>query len=319
MLGLVHYSDDSDTDQPSAQHQQTTRSQTEPVIPLQDQPLDQSAKHLEPIAKQPNPSTAQQRKTLPGIRRNRPSPSAPSPEAGPSRTSDTTAQAPPQPAGADAVERWEDAFDAEFRGMSDEQVFRRVSRPPDMPGVEEWGIPPPTAERPSTALQAKVSNFLKLKIEQDRHINTTLLSSTAFANPHIYSKLVEFVDIDERGSAFPGGGWITRRNLESRIPEWGPHALAAQQKAQETALLASQASGKRKNIDFTSSRKESSSSRRKEYSSSLPGNGEAAGTGSSRRPRDAQEGRRGDVRSLDGGRRNGERDGKRREKERRWD
>lgn len=38
--------------------------------------------------------------------------------------------------------------------------------------------------------KAKVSNFLKLKIEQDRHINTTLLSSTAFANPHIYSKLV---------------------------------------------------------------------------------------------------------------------------------
>lgn len=38
--------------------------------------------------------------------------------------------------------------------------------------------------------KAKVGNFLRLKVEEDRHINTTLLSSTAFANPHIYSKLV---------------------------------------------------------------------------------------------------------------------------------
>jgi hypothetical protein len=149
--------------------------------------------------------------------------------------------------------------------MSADQVFKRVSRPPAIPGLEEWGIPPPTGEKPSPALQvrspdyvmseelmyvgkmkAKVGNFLRLKVEEDRHINTTLLSSTAFANPHIYSKLVspiflspvmkelaiadprvqvEFVDIDERGSAFPGGGWITRRNLETRIPTWGAKAL----------------------------------------------------------------------------------------------
>lgn len=34
------------------------------------------------------------------------------------------------------------------------------------------------------------------------------------------------MDIDERGSAFPGGGWLTRRGLEGRIPEWGAKALS---------------------------------------------------------------------------------------------
>lgn len=38
--------------------------------------------------------------------------------------------------------------------------------------------------------QAKVAKFLQLKYEKDQHINTTLLSSSAFANPHIYAKLV---------------------------------------------------------------------------------------------------------------------------------
>lgn len=35
-----------------------------------------------------------------------------------------------------------------------------------------------------------MQNFLRLKVEKGQHINTTLLSSTAFANPHIYTKLV---------------------------------------------------------------------------------------------------------------------------------
>jgi hypothetical protein len=48
-----------------------------------------------------------------------------------------------------------------------------------------WSVP--------LARQNKVDTFLKLKLERDQHINTTLLSSTAFANPHIYSKLVSSV------------------------------------------------------------------------------------------------------------------------------
>jgi hypothetical protein len=38
--------------------------------------------------------------------------------------------------------------------------------------------------------QNKVNTYLQYKLERGQHINTTLLSSTAFANPHIYSKLV---------------------------------------------------------------------------------------------------------------------------------
>ncbi|KAJ9108479.1 hypothetical protein QFC20_003385 [Naganishia adeliensis] len=291
------------------------------IIPPQNRPPPQSTTLRQPISKPPTPIN--QRKILPGIRRNnnnRPSPSTPSTDAGPSRQ-DTTHQARGPPGD---VERWEDAFRIEYAGMTDDQVFKRVSRPPGIPGLEEWGIPPPTGEAPSPALQAKVGNVLRLKVEEDRHINTTLLSSTAFANPHIYSKLVEFVDIDERGSAFPGGGWITRRNLESRIPVWGAKALAAQQKAQETALQVSQSTGKRKTIDFTSSSRKheaSSSARRKDdrYSVPLPRNG----SGESRRERsvNGDGSRRRDTGSLGEGqgRRNVERDGKRREKERRWD
>jgi hypothetical protein len=92
-------------------------------------------------------------------------------------------------------------------------------------GAETWNIPELTSELPDPVLQVsaalydasgsvqnrlctdmylctwsvplarqnKVDTFLKLKLERDQHINTTLLSSTAFANPHIYSKLVSSV------------------------------------------------------------------------------------------------------------------------------
>ncbi|KAJ9097418.1 hypothetical protein QFC19_006788 [Naganishia cerealis] len=133
----------------------------------------------------------------------------------------------------ESLDRWEEAFQEDFAGLSEDAIFKAISRPPNVPGVEAWGIPPPTSEKPSASLQAKVSNFLKLKLEQDRHINTTLLASTAFANPHIYSKL---------------------------------------QKAQETALLAAQSSGKRKNIDFTTgSTSRSSTSSRNELPSRAAG------------------------------------------------
>jgi len=139
-----------------------------------------------------------------------------------------------------------------FDGMSEEEIFREITRPKELDGKNDWGIPPLTDEQPSPALTAKVANFLQMKQDQDMHINTTLLSSTAFANPHIYAKLVEFVDIDERGSAYPGGGWLTRKDLETRIPVWGKRAIADAQKAAADAVTASQAPGLRSNISFTS-------------------------------------------------------------------
>ncbi|KAJ9103201.1 hypothetical protein QFC21_002624 [Naganishia friedmannii] len=189
------------------------------------------------------------------LTQNPPPPSQPTTTAS-STSKPFTHAIPPPPSDLDP---WDTAYQHDFAGLSDDAVFKAITRPPPLvpggvEGKDGWGIPEAVGGAGcSASLQAKVSNFLKMKVEQDRHINTTLLASTAFTNPHIYTKLVEFVDIDERGSAFPGGGWLTRRGLERRIPEWGAKALSAQQKAQETALLASQSTGKRKTIDFTSS------------------------------------------------------------------
>lgn len=66
--------------------------------------------------------------------------------------------------------------------------------------------------------------------------------------------LVEFVDLDERATAFPGGGWLTRRNLESEISQYGPKALTAQQTAMADAVRRSQEGSKRREISFTGAR-----------------------------------------------------------------
>ena len=57
--------------------------------------------------------------------------------------------------------------------------------------------------------QAKVTSFLTLKRDsQDpRHFNDSLMANRAFRNPHLYTKLVEFVDVDERISNFPQHMW----------------------------------------------------------------------------------------------------------------
>jgi hypothetical protein len=66
---------------------------------------------------------------------------------------------------------------------------------------------------------------------------------------------VEFVDIDETAAAFPSGGWMTRRDIETLIPEYGPKALAAVQKAKQDAVKRSQETGKRSNIQFAPGRR----------------------------------------------------------------
>src|SRR3954471_15701164 len=51
-------------------------------------------------------------------------------------------------------------------------------------------------------MQAKVDQFHALRAD-GTHFNIHLYKSKAFRNPHIYAKLVEFVDLDEIGSNFP--------------------------------------------------------------------------------------------------------------------
>lgn len=48
---------------------------------------------------------------------------------------------------------------------------------------------------------------------------------------------------------------MTRRNIETLIPEYGPKALAAVQKAKQEAVKRSQEIGKRSNIQFAPSRR----------------------------------------------------------------
>jgi hypothetical protein len=57
--------------------------------------------------------------------------------------------------------------------------------------------------------QAKLAQFHTLKQDPTRpiHFNDSLMSNRSFRNPHLYAKLVEFVDVDERTSNFPKDIW----------------------------------------------------------------------------------------------------------------
>ncbi|WWC91467.1 uncharacterized protein L201_006413 [Kwoniella dendrophila CBS 6074] len=143
-------------------------------------------------------------------------------------------------------------FGIEFQGLNEDEIFNLVTLPPNIDGLENWGIPPEVDPNEcDDTLKKKVEHFLKLKYENNEHINTRLLSSSSFANPHIYSKLVEFVSIDERSTNFPSNGWLTRRNLEELIPQYGPKTLSDNQKAKQEAVKAAQAiSGGKREITF---------------------------------------------------------------------
>lgn len=40
-----------------------------------------------------------------------------------------------------------------------------------------------------------------------KHFNDSLMANRSFRNPHLYAKLVEFVDVDERTTNFPKSIW----------------------------------------------------------------------------------------------------------------
>lgn len=57
--------------------------------------------------------------------------------------------------------------------------------------------------------QAKLAQFSTLKRDphDPKHFNDSLMSNRSFRNPHLYAKLVEFVDVDERVTNFPKHIW----------------------------------------------------------------------------------------------------------------
>jgi len=98
-------------------------------------------------------------------------------------------------------------------------------------------------------LVAKLAKFHELK-RKGKHFNDTLMSNKAFRNPHIYEKLVNFVDVDEKGTNFPMEIW----DPFNYRPEWKAEALAEEQKRRSDAIEASQGRGKRSEISFSSSK-----------------------------------------------------------------
>ena len=58
-------------------------------------------------------------------------------------------------------------------------------------------------------LQAKLMDFHALKndLNAPKHFNDSLMMNRTFRNPHLYAKLVEFVDVDEKATNFPRDVW----------------------------------------------------------------------------------------------------------------
>ncbi|KAI0266555.1 HCNGP-like protein-domain-containing protein [Gloeopeniophorella convolvens] len=76
-------------------------------------------------------------------------------------------------------------------------------------GVQDWGIPAASTAPYDPAIEAKLAKFHELKRDPDqpKHFNDSLMSNRSFRNPHLYAKLVEFVDVDERATNFPKNIW----------------------------------------------------------------------------------------------------------------
>ena len=110
--------------------------------------------------------------------------------------------------------------------MNELTKIRELLRPPPIPGVVDWGIPAASTEPCEPAIevlwqsfiffvfltcapQAKLAQFHELKRDphQPKHFNDSLMSNRSFRNPHLYAKLVEFVDVDERTTNFPKEIW----------------------------------------------------------------------------------------------------------------
>ncbi|TFK68326.1 hypothetical protein BDN72DRAFT_769422 [Pluteus cervinus] len=131
--------------------------------------------------------------------------------------------------------------------------IRVLLRPPSIPGLKNWGIPDETDKAPDPSLTQKLKTFHTLKRDPSnpKHFNDSLMSNRSFRNPHLYAKLVEFVDVDERTSNFKIH--TGRGEAEGFKEEWYADKLAELQKVRSEQTASSSSSGKRAQIDFTSS------------------------------------------------------------------
>jgi len=131
--------------------------------------------------------------------------------------------------------------------------IRALLRPESIQGMLDWGIPPAPEEACDPELEAKLAQFHAFKhdVDNPRHFNDTLMSNRSFRNPHLYAKLVEFVDVDESATNFPKDMW----DPTDVNDEWFFDRIAEEQRALEEQRTASQSSGKRSKIDFATPNK----------------------------------------------------------------
>ncbi|EAU89110.1 hypothetical protein CC1G_08518 [Coprinopsis cinerea okayama7 len=94
--------------------------------------------------------------------------------------------------------------------------MRALLRPPPIPGLEDWGIPPPSTDPVDPQIAAKLANFHALKhpppgsSNQPKHFNDSLMSNRSFRNPHLYSTLLDWTGMseeDEKTTNFPKEIW----------------------------------------------------------------------------------------------------------------
>ncbi|KAF9528648.1 HCNGP-like protein-domain-containing protein [Crepidotus variabilis] len=148
--------------------------------------------------------------------------------------------------------------------------LRELLRPPAVPELSDWGIPPDSSNKCDSSLQAKLSQFSTLKKDpiNPKHFNDSLMSNRSFRNPHLYAKLVEFVDVNERVTNFPQDLW----DPQNVKPEWFANRIAESQKERSERQSTAQAPGKRSRIDFasTAEKEPARKSRFQPYSGGAP-------------------------------------------------
>ncbi|KAJ9076435.1 SAP30-binding protein [Entomophthora muscae] len=119
--------------------------------------------------------------------------------------------------------------------------------PEAWPGCPSWELPPEPETEINPELQAKVAG-LQAILERGIQFNQRLRANQSFRNPHIYDKLVEFLDLDEFGTNFPKS-WYDPSAFPSAIRG---SRLTEAQKAAAKAKAAAQATNPRSNITFVS-------------------------------------------------------------------
>ncbi|KAF9648375.1 HCNGP-domain-containing protein [Thelephora ganbajun] len=142
-----------------------------------------------------------------------------------------------------------DAYGSEGLGK-----IRSLLCPPPIPGVDDWGIPPESQKPCDPHVAEKLKHFHTLKNDPDapKHFNDSLMMNRSFRNPHLYAKLVEFVDVDEKATNFPRDVWDPTDMPE----EWFADKIADAQKIRyEQQTSSSNHREKRSRIEFSTGRR----------------------------------------------------------------